>query len=123
MNKIGSELDRIAFYGRTLSEYIRMFRIDDIDHLKKYRILDCPSGASSFVAEAHNKLGIDTVGCDPLFDKDPNILQEQGENDIEYVVVPLPKSLQMGFLFLSRGINELQETCLKIVYIRLQIWS
>ena len=80
------ELDRIAFYGRTLSEYIRMFRVDDIDHLKKYRVLDCPSGASSFVAEAHNKLGIDAVGCDPLFDRDPIILQEQGEKDIEYVV-------------------------------------
>lgn len=63
-----------------------MFRIDDIDNLKKYRILDCPSGASSFVAEAHNKHGINTVGCDPLFDKDPNMLQKQGENDIEYVV-------------------------------------
>jgi hypothetical protein len=86
MNTDRSELDRVAFYGRTLSEYIRMFRIDDIDHLKKYRILDCPSGASSFVAEAHNKHGINTVGCDPLFDKDPKILQEQGEKDIEYVV-------------------------------------
>jgi hypothetical protein len=81
-----SELDRIAFYGRTLSEYTRMFSIDDIDHLKKYRILDCPSGASSFVAEAHNKHGINIVGCDPLFGKDPKILQEQGDQDIEYVV-------------------------------------
>jgi hypothetical protein len=86
MNTDRSRLDRIAFYGRTLSEYMRMFRIDDIDQLKKYRILDCPSGASSFVAEAHNKHGINTVGCDPLFDKDPKILQEQGEKDIEYVV-------------------------------------
>lgn len=82
-----SQLDRIAFYGRTLSEYLRMFRINDIDHLKKYnKILDCPSGASSFVAEAHNKHGINTVGCDPLFDKDSKILQEQGEDDIDYVV-------------------------------------
>ena len=79
-----SELDRIAFYGRTLS--VRMFSIDDIDDLKKYRILDCPSGASSFVAEAHNKHGIIIVGCDPLFGKDPKILQEQGDQDIEYVV-------------------------------------
>jgi len=86
MNTDRSELDRIAFYGRTLSEYIRMFSIDDIDHLKKYRILDCPSGASSFVAEANIKYGINTIGCDPLFDKDPKILEEQGEKDIEYVV-------------------------------------
>ena len=85
-NEQDPELDRIAFYGRTLSEYTRMFRIHDIDHLKKYRILDCPSGASSFVAEANIKYGINTIGCDPLFDKDPKILEEQGEKDIEYVV-------------------------------------
>ena len=81
------QLDRVAFYGRTLSEYLKMFRIDDTDHLKRYnRILDCPSGASSFVAEANNKYGVNTVGCDPLFDKDSRILQKQGEEDIEYVV-------------------------------------
>lgn len=46
-------LDRVAFYGRTLSEYLMMFGIDDIDHLKTYNtILDCPSGTSSFVAES-----------------------------------------------------------------------
>ncbi len=62
-----------------------MFRIDDIHRLKRYnRILDCPSGASSFVAEA-NKYGVNTVGCDPLFDKDSRLLQKQGEQDIEYV--------------------------------------
>lgn len=47
------QLDRIAFYGRTLSEYLKMFGIDDVISLKKCNaILDCPSGASSFVAEA-----------------------------------------------------------------------
>ncbi len=80
------QLDKVAFYGRTLLEYLKMFRINDIDHLKRYhRILDCPSGASSFVAEA-NRYGINAVGCDPLFDKDLRILQKQGEEDIEYVV-------------------------------------
>ena len=64
-----------------------MFHIDHIDHLKRYnRILDCPSGASSFVADASNTYGINAVGCDPLFDKDLRILQKQGEEDIEYVV-------------------------------------
>ena len=78
------QLDRVAFYGRTLSEYLK--RDDDTDHLKRYnRILDCPSGASSFVVEANNKYEVNTVGCDPLFDKDSRILQKQGE-DIEYVV-------------------------------------
>jgi hypothetical protein len=71
-------LDRVAFYGRTLSEYLMMFGIDDIDHLKTYNtILDCPSGTSSFVAESNNNYGINTVGCDPLFDLDSSILQKK----------------------------------------------
>ena len=80
------ELDRVAFYGRTMSEYLMMFGLDDITSLKKYNaILDCPSGASSFVAEAA-EYGINAVGCDPLFDKELRILHEQGDKDIEYVV-------------------------------------
>jgi hypothetical protein len=63
-----------------------MFGFNDIDHLKKYnRILDCPSGASFFVAEA-NKYEVNAVGCDPLFDMDSSILYKQGDADIEYVV-------------------------------------
>jgi hypothetical protein len=63
-----------------------MFGFNDIDHLKKYnRILDCPSGASFFVAEA-NKYEVNAVGCDPLFDRDSSILYKQGDADIEYVV-------------------------------------
>jgi hypothetical protein len=81
------QLDRIAFYGRTLSEYLKMFGIEDIVSLKKYKsILDCPSGASSFVAEASNKYGINAVGCDPLFDNDVDTLAKQGRKDIEYVI-------------------------------------
>lgn len=80
------ELERVAFYGRTMSEYLIMFGLDDVTSLKKYNaILDCPSGASSFVAEAA-KYGINAVGCDPLFDKHLRILHEQGDKDIEYVV-------------------------------------
>jgi hypothetical protein len=86
-NRTQFQLERVAFYGRTLSEYLKMFHIDEIDHLKRYnRILDCPSGASSFVAEASNKFGVNTVGCDPLFGNDSRILQKQGEEDIDYVV-------------------------------------
>ncbi len=69
-----------------------MFRFDDVISLKKYdTILDCPSGASSFVAEA-TRCGVNTVGCDPLFDKDAKTLSEQGEKDIEYVALCRPWS-------------------------------
>ena len=48
------ELDRVAFYGRTLSEYQLFFNLT-IEDLEKYdKIIDCPTGASSFVAEINN---------------------------------------------------------------------
>jgi hypothetical protein len=86
VNKRRFQLDRVAFYGRTLSEYLKMFNINSIEHLKAYdTILDCPAGASSFVAEACNKYGINAIGCDPMFDQDSKALKRVGENDIEYV--------------------------------------
>jgi hypothetical protein len=104
------QLDKVAFYGRTLLEYLKMFRIDDIDHLKRYnRILDCPSGASSFVAEANNRYGINAVGCDPLFDKDLRILQKQGEEDIEYVVNRLSIAHELYNWDFYSSIEELRD--------------
>jgi hypothetical protein len=96
------ELDRVAFYGRTVPEYLMMFGLDDVTSLKKYNtILDCPS---EFVAEAA-QYGVNAVGCDPLFDKDLRILHEQGDKDIEYVVKRVsetPDLYNWGILFLSR---------------------
>jgi hypothetical protein len=104
------QLDKVAFYGRTLLEYLKMFRIDDIDHLKRYnRILDCPSGASSFVAEANNRYEINAVGCDPLFDKDLRILQNQGEEDIEYVVNRVSIAPELYYWDFYSSIEELRD--------------
>jgi len=105
-----SHLDRIAFYGRTLSEYLLMFGINDIDHLNTYNtILDCPSGASSFVAESNNNYEINTVGCDPLFGLDSRVLRKKGEEDIEYVTkrVSLSQDLYNWNFYLS--IDRLKE--------------
>ena len=105
------QLDRVAFYGRTLSEYLMMFGINNIDRLKTYNaILDCPSGASSFVAESNNNYRINTIGCDPLFGLDPTILQKQGEEDIEYVVKRVsltPNLFNWRFLFFHRRFKEI----------------
>ena len=80
-------LDRVVFIGRTFSEYMWMFNLDP-SYLKSLKILDCPSGASSFVAEATNDYGIDTVvGCDLLY-SDDNIddLERKGKKDLQYMV-------------------------------------
>ena len=47
-----------------------MFNLEP-SQLKGLKILDCPSGASSFGAEAYNEYGIKkVVGCDVLYDND-----------------------------------------------------
>lgn len=83
------ELDRVAFYGRTLSEYFLFFNLSLAD-LKKYdRIIDCPSGASSFISEANslfNGSKKKLVGCDPLFDKNLEYLKQKGMEDVSYVI-------------------------------------
>lgn len=67
-------LDRVVFIGRTFSEYMRMFNLEP-SQLFGLKILDCPSGASSFVAEAYNEYKIKKViGCDVLYDDGQKML-------------------------------------------------
>lgn len=77
------DIDRIAFFGRTYAEYMDMFGLDE-SLLRSRRILDCPAGASSFSAEAHQK-GIDVTACDILYDLTADKLMEKGKKDIKHV--------------------------------------
>lgn len=78
------DIDRIVFVGRTLSEYKEFLDLD-LDSLKGLKVLDCPSGPSSFVAEAR-RLGIKAVGCDPFYDLPLGKLVNKGQKDISHVM-------------------------------------
>lgn len=80
-------LDRVVFIGRTLSEYMWMFNLDP-SQLRDLRILDCPSGASSFVAEASGGHQVrKVVGCDLLYgNNNPKALEKRGKEDLEYML-------------------------------------
>lgn len=75
------QLPYVAFFGRTLNEYLLMFCFD-MQYLKKKKILDCASGPASFVAEGHRQ-GLDIVGCDPMFTKEPSQLLKDGMKNLE----------------------------------------
>lgn len=77
------DIDRIAFIGRTFAEYVRIFELDE-SLLRKGPILDCPAGAASFAAEAH-QCGHDVIACDILYDIPIDGLTEKGERDIELI--------------------------------------
>lgn len=77
------DIDHIAFIGRTYDEYCRMFVLDEA-MLKRGPVLDCPSGPSSFTAEAR-KRGLEAVACDLLYDHPVAELEEKGRSDIAHV--------------------------------------
>lgn len=85
MNKKSDSLDidRIAFFGRTYAEYMSMFDLNE-QLLRQGAILDCPAGASSFVAEA-NKLGLDVTASDVCYDLSIDAILEKGKKDMQHV--------------------------------------
>lgn len=83
MNANKLDIDRIAFFSRTYAEYMDMFDLDE-SLLRQGQILDCPAGASSFAAEAH-QLGIDVIACDILYNLTADKLLEKGKKDIQHV--------------------------------------
>jgi len=79
-------LDRVVFIGRTFSEYMWMFNLD-LTILKDLDILDCPSGASSFAAEASSEFNVKkVVGCDLMYDNSLSIIEKKGREDLEYMI-------------------------------------
>jgi SAM-dependent methyltransferase len=75
------QLRSVAFFGRTLAEYLQMLALD-LDGLQGKRILDVASGPGSFVAEAL-ALGLDATGCDPMYAQDAATIAAQGKRDID----------------------------------------
>jgi hypothetical protein len=102
------QLDRVAFYGRTLAEYLKIFDID-LSCWRGCSILDCPAGASSFVAEAHRRQGIETVACDPLYGNDLTHLIDKGEADIQHVMERVARVPHLFKWEFYPSINALRE--------------
>jgi hypothetical protein len=76
-------IDRVAFVGRTFDEYMRLFDLHE-DMLGHGDILDCPSGPSSFAAEAAGR-GFDVTACDSAYDRSVEELAAKGLEDIDHV--------------------------------------
>lgn len=77
------QLENIAITGRTFDEYSAFFDLT-LEDLKDKKVLDCPSGASSFIATLkHN--GIDAKGVDIIYEFDKKDIEIQGLKSIEKI--------------------------------------
>ena len=61
-------LENVVITGRTFEQYSSFFDLK-LEDLKDKKILDCPSGASSFVSTA-NKNGSVVTGVDLIYELD-----------------------------------------------------
>jgi hypothetical protein len=77
-------LEAMQFFGRVASDYEAMFAIK-LPALKGLRVLDCPSGPGSFVAEA-NAQGVHVVGVDPLYELPLEQLVQRGSADVAHTI-------------------------------------
>lgn len=77
----GFHIPFVAFFGRTLAEYLEMFAIS-LDELRDGSTLDCPSGPDSFVAEACAE-GCEAAGCDPMYRFEPDELRARALENID----------------------------------------
>ena len=75
------QLKQVAFFGRTLAEYLKMFSLE-LKALRGQKILDVASGPGSFVAEAL-AMGLNATGCDPMYAQDVDTIAAQGKADID----------------------------------------
>ena len=83
------EVADCAIIGRTFEEYTAMFDLEP-PALEGRRVLDCPSGVASFVAEATDR-GIDAVGADVIYDESPADLARRCREDRESVIDQIPE--------------------------------
>jgi hypothetical protein len=84
LNSAKLSYEYVLFFGRTLPEYEAMFGLD-ISQWKGSKVLDCPSGPSSFVAEAR-KQGVFAFGCDPIYKNSIEQMMDTGTKDIEVFI-------------------------------------
>lgn len=77
------DLENIVITGRTFKEYSAFFDLT-LEDLKGKKVLDCPSGASSFVATS-NKNVIKAKGVDILYNFDRESLERQGAKSIDII--------------------------------------
>ncbi|MBD1841985.1 SAM-dependent methyltransferase [Cyanobacteria bacterium FACHB-63] len=80
---MGLRLEQIVPWGRSRSEYIRMFDLTEADLQGK--ILDCGSGPASFNAEM-TALGYSIISCDPIYQFSAEQIQQRIDETYETIL-------------------------------------
>jgi hypothetical protein len=80
---MGFKLESVVPWGRSLTEYIRMFDLTS-DELN-LRILDCAGGPASFNAEMTHQ-GYQVISCDPIYEFSADEIAQRIEQTYQTVI-------------------------------------
>mgnify|MGYP002777052720 CR=1 FL=1 len=80
---MGLRLEEVVPWGRSMSEYIRMFDLSEADLHRK--ILDCAAGPASFNAEM-TRAGYSVISCDPIYQFSADEIQKRVEETYAIVL-------------------------------------
>lgn len=80
---MGLRLEQIVPWGRSLTEYIQMFKLSETK--LEGRILDCGSGPASFNAEMTQQ-GHSVVSCDPIYQFSAADIQQRIDETYDVVL-------------------------------------
>jgi SAM-dependent methyltransferase len=80
-------LPTVAFFGRTLAEYLQCFCLD-AKELRGLRVLDCPGGPGSFAAEAA-AFDCEVIAVDPAYDASADELERRASADIDACIAQM----------------------------------
>lgn len=107
------QLENVVITGRTFEEYSSFFDLK-IEELKGKKVLDCPSGASSFVSTLRQN-DIDVIGVDLLYEFDKDAIEVQGYKTIEkiYQDISWMDAYKMDFYKTKENHRNHRETALK----------
>ena len=106
-------LENIAITGRTFEEYSSFFDLK-LEDLKRKKVLDCPSGASSFV-QTLKQNGIFAKGIDIIYEFSKDEIEKQGIKTLEkiYQNTSWMDAYKMGFYKTKENHKKYREDALK----------
>ncbi len=93
---MGLKLETVVPWGRSMTEYVRMFHLKGSDF--NLKIIDCAGGPASFNAQMNNQ-GYQVVSCDPIY---------------EFSVSEIAKRIQQTYSLIMNGIENNQHNYLWI---------
>lgn len=95
--RMGLKLESVVPWGRSMTEYVRMFHLQASD--LNLKIIDCASGPASFNTQM-TSLGYQVVSCDPVYELSANEIARRIQETYSLIINGVEKN-QHNYLWIE----------------------